>query len=80
MNDRTGLADALLGLDAFRVVAVTETPAAVIVEIETTAVMMMGCSECGTRAEAQDRTPVEIRDLACSPPEAPSARSPHPEL
>ncbi len=64
MNDGTGLAEALLGLDGFRVLEVSETPAEVVVEIETTA-DFMGCSTCGTRAEAHERMPVEIRDLAC---------------
>jgi hypothetical protein len=52
MSDGTGLAEALLGLDGFRVLAVTETAAEVTIEIETTAVVV-GCGECGTRAEAQ---------------------------
>jgi transposase len=64
MSDGTGLAEALLGLDGFRVLAVTETAAEVTIEIETTAVVV-GCGECGTRAEAHERRSVEIRDLAC---------------
>lgn len=64
MSDGTGLAEALLGLDGFRVVAVTETDAEVVIEIETTATVV-GCSACGTRAEAHERMPVAIRDLAC---------------
>jgi transposase len=43
---------------------VAETPAGVVIEIETTAVVAW-CSGCGVRAEAQDRMPVEVRDLAC---------------
>ncbi|MDP9388513.1 MAG: transposase family protein [Actinomycetota bacterium] len=42
----------------------TETAAEVIIDIEATA-ELMGCATCGTRAEAHDRMPVEIRDLAC---------------
>jgi transposase len=62
MDDGTGLAEALLGLDGFRVLAVTETPAEVVIEIETTAAVV-GCVGCGVRAQAQDRMTVEVRDL-----------------
>jgi transposase len=64
VNDGTGLAEALLGLDGFRVLAVTETPDELVVTIETTATLV-GCAGCGTRAESQDRVPVAIRDLPC---------------
>jgi transposase len=64
MHDGTGLAEALLGLAGFRVLAVTETPAEVVIEIETTAAVV-GCPGCGVRAEAQDRMAVDIRDLPC---------------
>ena len=64
MEDGTGLAEALLGLDGFRVLEVTETPDELVIHIETTAVMM-GCGSCGTRAEAHERMAVDIRDLAC---------------
>jgi hypothetical protein len=64
MDDGTGLAEALLGLAGFRVLAVAETPAEVVVEIETIA-GVEGCAGCGVRAEAQDRMHVEIRDLPC---------------
>jgi hypothetical protein len=37
MDDGIGLAEALLGLPGFRVLAVTETPGEVVIEIETTA-------------------------------------------
>lgn len=60
--DGSGLAEALLGLDGFRVLAVTETSAEVVIEIETTA-DRVGCAGCGVRAEAQGRMPVAIRDL-----------------
>ena len=36
MDDATGLAEALLGLDGFRVLDVNETPAEVVVTVETT--------------------------------------------
>jgi len=64
MDDGTGLAEAMLGLDGFRVLEVTETAAELIIDVET-AVDIEGCGSCGTRAEAQDRMTVEIRDLAC---------------
>ncbi len=64
MNDRTGLAESLLGLDGFRVLAVSETPAEVVIDVETIA-DFVGCSNCGTRAQAHERMVVEIRDLAC---------------
>lgn len=63
-GDGTGLAEAMLGLDGFRVLAVTETATELVVEVETTG-ELVGCAECGCRAEAQDRRPVQVRDLAC---------------
>jgi transposase len=64
MGDGTGLAEALLGLDGFRVLEVSETRDELTIFIETT-VGVVGCVSCGTRAESQDRTAVELRDLAC---------------
>lgn len=64
MNDGTGLAEALLGLPGFRVLAVIEAAAEVVVEIETI-VEVEGCVGCGTRAVAHERRPTAIRDLAC---------------
>jgi transposase len=64
VGDGIGLAEVLLGLSGFRVLGVTETSAEVVIEIETTA-DRVGCSGCGVRAEAQDRMPVDIRDLPC---------------
>jgi transposase len=62
VGDGIGLVEALLGLPGFRVLAVIEAPVEVVIEIETTA-DRVGCPGCGARAEAQDRMPVEIRDL-----------------
>lgn len=64
MSDGIGLAEALLGLDGFRVLDVAEVPDELIVTIETTR-DFVGCARCGVRAEAHDRMRVEIRDLAC---------------
>jgi len=63
-DDGIGLAEALLGLDGFRVLAVVEGPAELVITIETSATTV-GCGRCGVRAEAQDRMPIDIRDLAC---------------
>lgn len=64
MDDGIGLAEALLGLPGFRVLAVTETPDEVVIEVETTATVV-GCSECGTRAVAHERRSTSVRDLSC---------------
>ena len=64
MTDGTGLAEALLGLDGFRVLDVVEIDAEVIVTVETTA-DVVGCWRCGVRAEAKGRMTIDIRDLAC---------------
>src|SRR5664280_3610458 len=64
MDDTIGHAEAMLGLDGFRVLDVDETPAEVVVTVETTA-DVAGCATCGVRAEAQDRLRVDIRDLPC---------------
>jgi transposase len=62
MSDATGLAEALLGLDGFRVVAVCETAAEVVIRIETTR-QLVGCPCCGVQAVAHERMVVECRDL-----------------
>jgi transposase len=64
MGDGTGLAEALLGLDGFRVLEVAENTDELVVTVETTA-DFVGCGRCGTRAEAKDRLRVAVRDLAC---------------
>ena len=46
MSDGIGLAEALLGLDGFRVLDVVEGEAEVVVTIETT-VELVGCASCG---------------------------------
>lgn len=64
MNDGNGLAEAMLGLDGFRVIEIYESLDEMTITVESTAVDV-SCGQCGTRAEAHDRDPVDIRDLAC---------------
>ncbi len=64
MNDGTGLAERLLGLDGFRVLEVTETAHEVVITVETAA-DFVGCASCGIRAVAHERKVVAVRDLAC---------------
>jgi transposase len=64
MSDGIGLVEVLLGLDGFRVLAVNESVDELVITIETDA-DLVGCARCGVRAEAQDRMPIAIRDLAC---------------
>jgi transposase len=64
MSDGIGLAEALLGLEGFRVLELSEGDDEVVVTIETT-LELVGCGGCGTRAEAQGRMAIDIRDLAC---------------
>ena len=63
-NDGIGLAEALLGLEGFRVLAVAEGPSELVITVETVATQV-GCGNCGVRAEAHDRMAIDIRDLAC---------------
>lgn len=64
MDDATGLAEALVGLDGFRVLDVRENPDEVCITVETTA-DVVGCPGCGVRAPAKDRKRGDIRDLPC---------------
>lgn len=64
MNDGNGLAEAMLGLEGFRILEVSETSDELTITAETTTVIE-GCGRCGARAEAHDRRPVDIRDLSC---------------
>src|SRR5437016_5730241 len=63
MADATGLAEAMLGLDGFRVLEVEETASEVLIRIETT-LELVGCPGCGVVATAHDRMAVAYRDLA----------------
>jgi len=64
MSDGTGLAEALLGLDGFKVLGVAESEDELVIAVETTA-SVTGCWSCGVVAECQDRIRVDVRDLAC---------------
>ena len=64
MDDATGLAEALVGLDGFLVLDVRENPDEVSITVETTA-DVVGCPRCGVRALAKERKRVDIRDLPC---------------
>ena len=64
MSDATGLAEAMLGLEGFTVLAVREDPSELVISVESTAVVV-GCGVCGVRAQAQDRVTIDVRDLAC---------------
>ncbi len=64
MGDATGLAEAMLGLDGFRVLEVVGSDDELVITVETTT-QLEGCGRCGTRAESQGRRPTDVRDLAC---------------
>ncbi len=53
MNDVTGLAEALLGLDGFRVLDVFETPQELVITIEST-LDRVGCVRCGSQTAPRD--------------------------
>lgn len=57
----SGLAEAILGLDGFQVLAVDESAAEVVITVETNAVVV-GCGICGVLAEAHDRMQVHAQD------------------
>ena len=65
MSDGIGLAEALLGLDGFRVLEVVEIGRRARDHDRDRSPSSMGCAACGTRAEAHERMTVELRDLAC---------------
>ena len=46
MSDGTGLAEAMLGMEGFRVLDVSETPGELMVTVETTRTVE-GCRWCG---------------------------------
>ncbi|MHB1988821.1 MAG: hypothetical protein ACYCSF_12710 [Acidimicrobiales bacterium] len=61
MGDGTGLAEAILGLDGFQVLAVDESAAEVLITIETTP-RPVGCRSCGAVAEIHPNAPAGKRN------------------
>jgi len=62
MEDATGDAAALLGMEGFVVLSTTEEDGDLFVLVETTR-NVVGCSGCGVRAEGHGRSVVQVRDL-----------------
>jgi transposase len=62
MDDRSGDASALLGMEGFVVLSQTEEDGECWVLVETTA-DAAGCPSCGVRATGHGRSEVEVRDL-----------------
>lgn len=63
MLDDIRLAEGLLGLDGFLVLGVYEKPAELGAVVETGAAETAFCRGCRSRAEAQDRVPVQLGEL-----------------
>jgi transposase len=62
MEERSGGATALLGMDGFVVLASTETDDELWLLVETTA-DVAGCPHCGVRATGHGRSVISVRDL-----------------
>jgi transposase len=62
MDDRSGGATALLGMDGFVVLASTEEDDELWLLVETTE-DLVGCARCGVRAVGHGRSEVQVRDL-----------------
>ena len=62
MDDRSGGASALLGMNGFVVLSATETDDELWLLVETTA-QVVGCATCGVRAVGHGRSEVHVRDL-----------------
>ena len=64
MSDRSGGATALLGMEGFVVLSMTEEEGEVWLLVETEA-EPVGCPGCGVRAIGHGRSSVQVRDLPC---------------
>ena len=64
MDDGTGHAEKMLGLEGVRVLDVEERPGELVVTAETTRTRGY-CPSCRRRAKAHDRTEIQLRDLHC---------------
>ena len=64
MEDGTGHAEKMLGLDGVRVLDVEVRPGELVVTAETTR-RVAYCPSCRKRAKPHDRTEVHVRDLHC---------------
>ena len=64
MEDGTGHAEKMLGLDGVRVLDVEDRPGELVVTAETTK-RVAYCASCRRRAKPHDRTEVHVRDLHC---------------
>ena len=62
MIDGSSGATALLGMDGFVVLAMTEEDGELFISVETTA-DVAGCGSCGVRATGHGRSVIQIRDL-----------------
>lgn len=62
MIDGSSGATALLGMDGFIVLAMTEEDGELFISVETTA-EIAGCGSCGVRATGHGRSVIQIRDL-----------------
>src|SRR5258708_31220498 len=62
MIDGSSGATALLGMDGFVVLAMTEEDGELFISVETTA-DVAGCGGCGVRATGHGRSVIQIRDL-----------------
>ena len=65
MVERSGDATALVGMEGFVVLSMTEVAGEWWLAVETTA-DVVGCATCGVRATGHGRSMVQVRDLAVS--------------